>query len=102
MPSVTKKGECVTRPFSIRLKLARGQSQARAGRGRAALLRLAVTGLTVLGLSQLLPVPAAFGQVYSYSGSVNATISIFQPVRTITLSTNATTFNNCQTNGGGL
>src|SRR6266700_4202447 len=96
MPSVTREGECVARPFSFRVQLIRGQAQASVGRRRTRLLRLAVTGLTVLGLSQLLPLPSAFGQTY-YGGNLTATINIFQPTRSIALNAQSLVFGPCQT-----
>ena len=81
-------------PYQLRLR-------SRSGRERrtATGLRLLITGLTALGLSQAMPLPSAFGQsYYYYGGSLTATIPLFTPVRSIVLNAGSLTFTTCQTN----
>jgi hypothetical protein len=81
-------------PFCVRIT--RSSGGAIGSRRGKALVRLAVTGLTAIGLSQILPLPAAFGQSYYYGGTLTATISLFQPVRSIVLNTSSLVFTACQ------
>jgi hypothetical protein len=82
-------------PFRVRI--IRDEATGPGGRRGQALRRLAITGLAALGLSQVIPLPAAFGQAYYYGGTLTATISLFQPVKSIVLDASALVFNNCQT-----
>ncbi|GEM_PF-5188260 len=86
-------------PIGLRVKLIRGRTERRGSRRGQALLRLAVTGLAAIGLSQVLPLPSAFGQ--TYYGTLTATIQLFTPVKSITLSTGSISFSKCQTYHGG-
>src|SRR5581483_3361019 len=73
--------------LGLSVKLVPADSRPRPSRRATALVRLVGTGLTVLGLSQILPIPAAFGQTYSYYGQVSATVQVVQPYLSLVLTT---------------
>jgi hypothetical protein len=79
--------------FGLSVRLVRNVTP-NAARSRAlGLLRLAGTGLALVGLSQILAVPMAFGQTYYSGPAVSATIPV--AVRSLTVSPTSVTFGTC-------